>query len=650
MSGITSMLRAAYVKFMVWLGAAPPPNFEHLLPDETGARHYTLRPGDTFGRVARRFKVHPTRLAQANGITDPGAVQPGQAIAIPPESWDPSQGPLTQLQPPREEPPQLHPDDETETPAPVKPIEGPPPKTEPAEIVTEEAPRSALIADEPPAADPAAVVTQFEGELAWLVAAQPDAEAAPTETADDAALADDLQWLLGQTTAPAVEDVEEAAPPAVEPPPAEEATPSEEKVFRYTVQRGDTLGGIAKRYGVSINSLLAANDITNPNLLFPGQKLVIPGYAEPQKDAPIELPDFPKPVERVTPVEPVDDGPFEAYGSPTARRGLYVSYFAIGHPEVRNRIFDLITRTELNTLVIDIKGDHGWISYPTQVQTAQEIGAARPSVRDFEDIVAQLKSDGIHLIGRLVTFKDNLLARAQPGYAVKTADAMGDAVLWTDRDRLAWCDPFLQPVWEYNIQLAVEAAELGFSEIQFDAIRFPTASQGETLRYVQEESKQSRVTAITSFLSAAKGQLDPLNIKVGARTFGYTCWRKDDMLIGQDIERIAQYVDVLSPMLYPSSFGNGIPGYQMSVAHPYEVVFESARRAVERVGKFECEVRPWIQDFPDYRFDKRVYGRAEIQQQIKGCFDAGGSGYMVWDPKGGYTTGAYAPAAEPVSL
>jgi hypothetical protein len=99
-------------------------------------------------------------------------------------------------------------------------------------------------------------------------------------------------------------------------------------------------------------------------------------------------------------------------------------------------------------------------------------------------------------------------------------------------------------------------------------------------------------------------------------------------------------------MLYPSTFGSGIPGYPVAIAHPYEIVYESARRAVERVARFGCQVRPWIQDFPDYRFDKRVYGRTEIQAQIKGSFDGGGSGFMVWDPRVRYTEGAYAPVVE----
>jgi hypothetical protein len=253
--------------------------------------------------------------------------------------------------------------------------------------------------------------------------------------------------------------------------------------------------------------------------------------------------------------------------------------------------------------------------------------------------MALLKDKGVYTIARIVTFKDNPLAQSHPDLAVKTTTN----TIWQDNENLAWSDPFLKPAWDYNIQVAIEAAKQGFDEIQFDYIRFPTASAAGTPQFSQDATKQTRVAAILGFLSAVSGQLKPLGVKIAADTFGYTCWRKDDTLIGQDIDRMGQYLDVLCPMLYPSTFGSGIPGYKFAVAHPYEIVYQSAIRAVNRLEPLGCAVRPWIQDFPDYRFDKRVYGREEIQAQIKGSFDSGSTGFMVWDPRVRYTDGGYAP-------
>jgi hypothetical protein len=376
--------------------------------------------------------------------------------------------------------------------------------------------------------------------------------------------------------------------------------------------------------------LIEANNLEDPNLLHIGQKLIIPAVMKPIEPLPATRP--------LPPTEPS----FTPVGPPDAIRGIYVSYFAIGHTELRQQILELLETTELNTVVIDAKGDFGWISYPTQIPLAREIGATRPTAKDLRELMAQFKTKGIYTIARIVVFKDSPLAKSYPDLAVKT----GSGAAWQDREQAGWVDPFLKPTWDYNIQIALEAAQLGFDEVHFDSLRFPAASQAGTPQFSQEVTKDSRVAAITGFLSVARGQLNPLGVKVGAKTFGYTCWRKDDTLIGQDIERMAQYLDILSPMLYPSTFDNGIPGYKFAVAHPYEIVYGSAQQAINRVKSFGCTVRPWIQDFQDYRFDKRSYGRDEIQAQIKGCFDAGCDGFLVWNPQVKYTATAYAAVME----
>jgi LysM repeat protein len=584
MMGIIGVLKDLYIRLLVWLGAAPPAGYEHLLGQPPVPGQYTVQAGDTLFSIARKVGVHYDLVAKANHLHPPDGLVPGQVLTIPPADWLPEE--------------------------PAKPAKTLPVKAEPA---------------------PADLVAEPQGDAF---------------DEDEAALAE-LDSMFEEAPAPPQPapttelfdfETEPEPAPAVEYAP--ETAPSSEPVFRYTVQRGDTMSAVARKYGLTIKDLVEANDIINPNLIFPGQKLVIPGYLAPEQPSPETLPTPQAPF--IRPAIAVDPD-FAPYGPAEAVRALYVSYFGIGHPETRDRIFNLLDTTEFNAVVIDAKGDHGLISYPTQTPLAHEIGAARPTARDFVEVMALLKARQIYTIARIVTLKDNPYARSKPEHAVKTRRADGPTELWHDSDQLAWADPFLRPVWDYNIQLAIEAAQQGFDEIQFDYVRFPTPSQAGVPHFSQEVSRDSRVAAITSFLSAARGQLKPLGVKVAANVFGYTCWRKDDTLIGQDIDRLGQYVDVLSPMLYPSTFGSGIPGYKLAIAHPYEVVFESTRQAVNRVTAAGCVVRPWIQDFPDYRFDQRTYHRAEIQAQIKGCFDAAAGGFMVWNPLTKYTEGAYAP-------
>ncbi len=58
--------------------------------------------------------------------------------------------------------------------------------------------------------------------------------------------------------------------------------------LNYTVKRGDTLSGIARDHGVSISDLVDANDIKNPDLIYAGQVLLIPGQT-PAKSEPTEV-------------------------------------------------------------------------------------------------------------------------------------------------------------------------------------------------------------------------------------------------------------------------------------------------------------------------------------------------------------------------
>ncbi len=50
----------------------------------------------------------------------------------------------------------------------------------------------------------------------------------------------------------------------------------------YTVQRGDSLSAIARRYGVTVEALMSANGLNNPNSIFAGQALNIPGAGAPE--------------------------------------------------------------------------------------------------------------------------------------------------------------------------------------------------------------------------------------------------------------------------------------------------------------------------------------------------------------------------------
>ena len=323
---------------------------------------------------------------------------------------------------------------------------------------------------------------------------------------------------------------------------------------------------------------------------------------------------------------------------PQAIKAAYLTYFGFGDRGIRGRVLDLLARTELNAVVIDVKGDRGWIIYPTKVELALSAGAQGPgTLRQFDSLMAELKARDIYTIARIVTFKDNILARHRPDLAVIDAQT---GKPWIDRENLAWVDPFREEVWSYNIAIAREAIERGFDEVQFDYVRFPTDGRLAHARYAKPVNKETRLPTIAAFLERARKELGAHGGYVSADVFGYVAFNENDTDIGQRVEELAANLDYISPMVYPSGYHVGIPGFRNPVQNSYQVVRESVRLIRKRAAHTQVRVRPWLQDFRDYAFDRRIFGVAEIRDQIRGADEGGAIGWMLWNPRNDYTGAA----------
>ncbi|MDX2494509.1 MAG: putative glycoside hydrolase [Desulfuromusa sp.] len=306
-------------------------------------------------------------------------------------------------------------------------------------------------------------------------------------------------------------------------------------------------------------------------------------------------------------------------------KALYLSYWAADSRDRRDQLQQLIAETRMNALVIDLKSSRGDIAFRSQLPLAQAVGAQKVrTLKDLPEFLAELKRQGIYTIGRIVVFKDAALARNRRDLAVHTLDGY----LWEDREKISWTDPFNPKVWDYNISIAKEAAALGFDEIQFDYIRFPAKSD---LMFSQENNGDNRVAAINGFLQLAKQQLANYPVMTSANIFGYICWKHKDQKIGQRLIDLAEHVDYLSPMLYPSGFPHGVPGYKNPVEHSYEVIAQSLQKAAELTGLPAVRFRPWLQAFRDYAFDRRNFTAEEIHAQINASDASGSHGWMLWN-------------------
>lgn len=331
--------------------------------------------------------------------------------------------------------------------------------------------------------------------------------------------------------------------------------------------------------------------------------------------------------------------------APFNARGLYLTHYGVGSKMLRNQVLGLIQECGLNALVVDVKGDRGYLSYRYDVARAREIGALKiPTIRDIDAFVRDMHSRKIYLIGRIVVFKDDLLAAAHPEWAIMDTRT---GKPWIDNEKLAWVDPFREEVWRYNIAIARAAAQAGFDEIQFDYVRFPTDGKLSAARYSRENTQDNRVKTITRFLESASKELLPFNVYFSADVFGYVPWNANDTDIGQSLPELSRFVDYICLMVYPSGYHLGIPDYRMPVSHPREVVYHTLEQAKKRLHGQAQKFRPWLQNFRDYAFDRRPFAGEQIRLQIQACEQASTSGWFLWDPSNKYrhTLDAFKPAA-----
>jgi hypothetical protein len=377
-------------------------------------------------------------------------------------------------------------------------------------------------------------------------------------------------------------------------------------------------------------------------------------------DGRFELPGRPKrPLRVMAPgyrrldVDTSASGSLDLRLEPFAVRGLYLTFYGVGNDDLRGNALRLLRTSEANAIVVDIKGDRGYMAYQSRVPLAGQIGANRnPTLPDVDRFLADLHANGHYAIARIVVFKDDLLARNGPAAGLDVAikdRRTGEP--WVDGEGLGWVDPFRREVWDYNVAIAMEAAERGFDEIQFDYIRFPTdpssATSVNNAVYSREPTDESRPEAVVEFLKLSHQTLRALGAFLSIDTFGYACWRDDDLGIGQNLAMMAPHVDYISPMVYPSTYNAGLPGklnYPGVVSRPYEVVFESMQQARMRTEGHRAVLRPWLQYFDDYPWATgRPYNAAEIQAQKKAAADAGSVGWMMWDPFNRYSRGGFNP-------
>lgn len=318
---------------------------------------------------------------------------------------------------------------------------------------------------------------------------------------------------------------------------------------------------------------------------------------------------------------------------PFVAKGLYIPFGLLvrGVEENVQENIELVSRTEMNAVVIDIKGDRGYLAFKPKDPLLQEIAVPYEHISDLQKVIDECKRRGIYLIARIVVFKDNILAHARPEWAVHR----GDGSLWIDAEELGWADPFRKEVWEYNLAVAKEAVALGFDEVQFDYLRFPSDGDIYDMQFSQETNRDARCQAISSFLAYARQELDKTGAFLSADLFGLVTsvdpnMHLGDLGIGQRLIDVAPWVDYISPMVYPSTYLPGHLGLRDPWRQPYEVVRISLEDAQKQVPTL---IRPWLQHYSLWGVQ---YGPREFRLEKQAAADAHAHGWLFWNAGGVY--------------
>jgi hypothetical protein len=332
--------------------------------------------------------------------------------------------------------------------------------------------------------------------------------------------------------------------------------------------------------------------------------------------------------------EPVDvpwDGAVDQFDmsmSPVVVNALRVSPADVLDAERWNQILDLGDTTGINALAVDLKSEDGTVVYSTKVATANAIGAVS-SYFNAADVVMQGHDRGLFMIARIGVFQDSFYAEAEPDRAVRTEDGS----LWRTRNGFAWLDPSDPASFEYSIAIAEEACRLGFDEVQFDYVSYPLGGDVSTAVFDGDYNQEVRVASIDAFLSRAYSVLHPVGCTVSTTLLGIVLESTSDEGVGQRPSAISRIVDVMSPTLYSTNYGNGWKGFEDPDEHAQEVVMTALGGGMTKADG-HAYFRPWLQ----------TWAIDEAQQRsIQSSVSELGMGWLLWSNESNYSRAALPP-------
>ena len=309
-------------------------------------------------------------------------------------------------------------------------------------------------------------------------------------------------------------------------------------------------------------------------------------------------------------------------------KGIYLTAYSAGSSKKLESMIDLINRTELNAIVIDIKDYSGRVLYDSDVKLVNEFDLEDNRLGDVKSIIDRLHEEDIYVIARQTVFQDPILARKKSEFAFKSKYGG----LWYDHKGLAWVDATNKGVWDYNIEIAREAIEFGFDEINFDYVRFPSDGNLRAIQYTNGDTE--RYDVMGEFFEYISKNLEDEPAWLSIDMFGFVMERHDGMSIGQRLQDATDHIDYICPMMYPSHYPSGHLNLVNPAAHPWDVIDNGMKKGITHFEDRRAEVRPWIQAFNI----GAQYGATNIRAQIDAIEQYDNAGWLLWNASNRYTS------------
>ena len=341
--------------------------------------------------------------------------------------------------------------------------------------------------------------------------------------------------------------------------------------------------------------------------------------------------------------------------TPVPVRAIYMTQCVVGTPSMREDLLKLIDDTELNAVVIDIKDYTGKLAFTPEDPALKDSVSDQCGAKDMEEFIRKLHDKSIYVIGRITVFQDPYYTKIHPELAVKRLS--DKSANWKDHKELSFIDVSAKPFWDYIVKIANASYNIGFDELNFDYIRFPSDGDMKDIYYSWGAGIE-KSEALERFYIYLHDQLKSTGVVTSVDLFGMVTTNYDDLNIGQVLERAMPYFDFMDPMVYPSHYPTGFNGYKKVNEHSYDIVYFSMSEAVKRtvatttsIGSFAyvrigtstpavyakpaypaTKMRPWLQSF-DYPV---TYTPAMVEAQLKATADAGLESWLIWDPANKY--------------